>query len=309
MSPSGPTGKRLIRSGSLGLCDETGNDEIDDLLCLPAKAQVYFEKEKCKKMENQLTEKTEKMDLLYEMVSELKGIIQEKDCEINKLEEDVEDQRQEIKTKEYENETYLQTIREYEDMLQDFEEKVKAGKNAVQPIKKKIPIGDVKSFKLTTGIRSRRTGQHGSESGPLIGFFMQNSQTGYYEYEGRTEWIKNIPDPVFAREFIVKNVPDINMRFSVYDVDNEQQIDQGDFIGSATLKLETLIHQFENASDKFVEYELETNSNEKAWLRIKLKPNNPKKSKGKKKNKIQELTKTIEEQAKEICELKKRLGI
>lgn len=298
--------KRLVRSGSLGLCDETGNEELDDLLCLPAKTQVYFEKEKSRKMEEQLSEKSGEVQELYGMVAELKGTLKEKDCEINKLEEDVEDQRQEIKIREYENETYLQNMREYEEMIADFEEKGKISQKVAQTKKKKT-MAEIKSFKLTTGIRSRRTGKQGSESGPLIGFFLKNNTTGFFEYEGRTEWIKGFPDPVFTREFIVKNTSDIVMRFSVYDVDNEQQIDQGDFIGSATLELKTLIQQFENANDSFVEYELETESNEKAWLRIKLKPNNAKKSKGKKKNKIQELNAKIEEQSNEITELKKQI--
>lgn len=297
--------KRLVRSGSLGLCDETGNEELDDLLCLPAKTQVYFEKEKSRKMEEQLSEKSEEVQELYAMVAELKGTLKEKECEISKLEEDVEDQRQEIKIREYENETYLQNMREYEEMIADFEAKGKIESQKV--VEKKKTTGEIKSFKLTTGIRSRRTGKQGSESGPLIGFFLKNNTTGFFEYEGRTEWIKGFPDPVFTREFIVRNKPDIVMRFSVYDVDNEQQIDQGDFIGSATLELKTLIHQFENENDSFVEYELETESNEKAWLRIKLKPNNIKKSKSKKKNKIQELNAKIEEQSNEIAELKKQI--
>lgn len=309
--------KRLIRSGSLGLTDETGNEEMDDLLCLPAKVQVHFEKQKTKKMEAQLNEKSGELEDLRSLIEEKEGIIQEKNHEINKLEEDIEDQRQEMKTKEYENETYLQTIREYEQAIQTYEEQANTEK--ISPEKPKIPektkrmsVQDIKSFKLMTGIKSRRTG-NGSDSGPLIGFFLKNSTTGDFEYEGRTEWIKGFPDPVFTREFVVKNVPSLTMRFSAYDVDNEQQIDQGAFIGSTLIELSTLIKQFENSKDQFIEYELENdnNKNEKAWLRIKISPNmKSKKSKRKKRNRIQEiedLKTQIEALKIENDELKKAL--
>merc|ERR1712113_1376850 len=108
------TNRRLIRSGSLGLCDETGNEEIDDLLCLPAKAEVYFEKEKTKQMKEKLSEKSEQVQGLYEQIAELNGTLQGKNAVIANLQEELEDQRQEMKTKEFENETYLETIREYE---------------------------------------------------------------------------------------------------------------------------------------------------------------------------------------------------
>jgi len=100
------------------------------------------------------------------------------------------------------------------------------------------------------------------------------------------------------------------MRFSVYDVDNEQQIDQGDFIGSATLELSTLIQKYQTAKDTFVEYELETESNQKAWLRIKLKPNiKSKKTNKKKKNrieKIEQLQARVEQLEKENSDLRKQ---
>jgi len=83
-------------------------------------------KKKSRKMEEQLSEKSGEVQELYAMVAELKGTLKEKECEISKLEEDVEDQRQEIKIREYENETYLQNMREYEEMIADFEEKGKS---------------------------------------------------------------------------------------------------------------------------------------------------------------------------------------
>lgn len=301
-------GQRLIRSGSLGLTDETGNDEIDDLLCLPAKVQFHFEKQKSKEMEAKLSEKSAEVQELYAIIEEKTGIIAEKDYEISKLEEDYEDQRQDMKTKEYENETYLQTIREYEKTIQELETTAASAKKII-PEKKTIAMEGIKSFKLVCGIRSRRTGAGAdSNSGPLIGFFLKNAITGYFEYEGRTEWIKGFPDPIFEREFVIKNKPSLVMRFSIYDVDNEQQIDQGAFIGSVTLELSTLLDQYQNKSDAFVDYECETDSNEKAWLRIKLKPNIKSKKTKKKRNRIErieELTKEVERLRIENSELKK----
>jgi len=310
-----PKNKRMLRSGSLGLCDETGNDEIDDLLCLPARVQVHFEKEKSKQMEIKLSEKSGEVAQLYHIIEEKNGIIEEKngiieekEHEICQLEEDIEDQRQEMKTKEYENETYLQTIREYEEKLLEYDKEKETGK--VVPIVKKKPIQttEIKSFKLVSGIRSTR--KAGFDSGPLIGFFLKNMTTGSFEYEGRTEWVKGRSDPIFNREFSIKNIPSLVMRFSVYDVYNEQQIDQGDFIGSTTLELRTLLHQFDTKNDDFVDYELETeNSKEKAWLRVKIQPNNTNQKKQKRREKksleIKELKKQVEGLIRENEKLKK----
>merc|ERR1712227_1178668 len=110
------------------------------------------------------------------------------------------------------------------------------------------------------------------------------------------------------RDFIIKNIPSLVMRFSVYDVYNTQQIDQGDFIGSVTLELKTLMHQFETKDDEFVDYELETDNSEgKAWLRVKIQPNtNQKKQKGRKKKslEIKELKQRVEELIRENEKLK-----
>lgn len=300
-APSQKPNRRLIRSGSLGLCDETGNEAIDDLLCLPAKAEVYFEKEKTKQMKEKLSEKSEQVQELYEQIAELKGIIQEKDTVIANLEEDLEDQLQEMKTKEFENETYLETIREYESLIEEYEKKGTVAEVAAPKKKKPVQWEEIKNFKIITGIRSRRTGKHGSKSGPVVAFFKKNKETCNWEYEGRTEWIQGFPDPVFKREFNVKNDPDLNLRFSVYDVDNHQQVDQGDFIGVYEFQLKTLIEQFDDKKGEFIEYALETDNNEEAWLRFKLKLDSKKKSKEKKKNRILQLEKENET-------LKKRLG-
>jgi len=298
--PSKKPNKRLIRSGSLGLCDETGNEEIDDLLCLPAKAEVYFEKEKTKQMKEKLSEKSEQVQGLYEQIAELNGILQEKNAVIANLQEELEDQRQEMKTKEFENETYLETIREYESLIEDYEKQGTVAEVAA-PKKKKKPVQweDIKSFNIILGIRSRRTGIRGSDSGPVIAFFKRNEETGNYEFEGRTEWVKDLPDPVFNRTFVVQNNPDLNLRFSAYDADSQEVVDEGAFLGVIEFPLKKLIDQFDNKRDEFIELKLETDNNEDAWLRFKLKPQK-KKSKSKKNRIIQ-----LEE---EIGILKKRLG-
>lgn len=312
------TNRRLIRSGSLGLCDETGNEEIDDLLCLPAKAEVYFEKEKTRQMEEKLTEKDIEVQEMYDTIAKLKGIIKEKEIVISNLEEEFEDQRHEMKNLEYSNETLTETVREYENIIEDYEKKGVQAETAAPVVSKKktqpVPLwSNIKTFKIITGIRSRRTGKHGSKSGPVVALFIKNVETHNWEYHGRTEWIQGFPDPVFSRPFTVKNDPELHLRFSVYDVDNQQQIDQGDFIGVYEFQLKSLIEKFDSNRDQFIERPLETDNNEEAWLKFKLKLD--KKKKSKKKNKILQLeNKNLELENKNVqlenenLSLKRRLG-
>merc|ERR1712113_533884 len=270
------TNRRLIRSGSLGLCDETGNEEIDDLLCLPAKAEVYFEKEKTRQMEEKLTEKDIEVQEMYDTIAKLK------------------------------------------DIIEDYEKKGVQAETAAPVVSKKktqpaLLWSNIKTFKIITGIRSRRTGKHGSKSGPVVALFIKNVETHNWEYHGRTEWIQGFPDPVFSRPFTVKNDPELHLRFSVYDVDNQQQIDQGDFIGVYEFQLKSLIEKFDSNRDQFIERPLETDNNEEAWLKFKLKLD--KKKKSKKKNKILQLeNKNLELENKNVqlknenLSLKRRIG-
>jgi hypothetical protein len=331
------------RKQSVGLNALTGNQAADDQLCLPSHVTNHFVKQKAEeevaRIKEQATGLQGENNKLQERMLEIQGEISDVKDHNASLLETIEDLKSELRyaqLREHDLDEKLaqaeQTIVEYEQEIEDMKSKQSKELAAASEARQKARAekrAEEKRNQAPAQISitvSCRELPYKKNRNPLVGFFVQQD-SGMFEYEGRTEWVQDSCNPIFARKFTIQNKPNSAIRFSVYDVDNEQSIQAGDYIGSCTLQLSDLIAKaeamggglFASAEEnQFVPFELMTDTAEAdSYLCLKIVP---KLSKTQKKNikdrqrlkasrNGEDLQRENDELRQEIEALKSRLGL